>query len=77
MNSKRNMWIGSLFLGAAAAMLSPALHARDPGRNQPGALGNSPGVSGGAPGAGARDPGRNQPGAAGNTGPARRAVRRR
>jgi hypothetical protein len=51
---------------------------RDPGINQPGAVGNvgTPGVGVGAPGAGVRDPGINQPGAVGNTGPARRSVRR-
>lgn len=41
MNIKRSKWIGSLILGVAEAMLSPALHARDPGRNQPGAVGNT------------------------------------
>jgi len=53
-------------------LVHPALGARDPGINQPGAMGN---VGVGAPGVGARDPGINQPGAIGNTGPARRSVR--
>ena len=51
---------------------------RDPGINQPGAMGNrgvaGPGV--GAPGVGVVDPGLNQPGVAGNVGGvARRSVR--
>ena len=50
---------------AALASLLHGVHARDPGLNQPGAIGNR-GV--GAPGAGARDPGLNQPGAMGNRG---------
>ncbi|NJD25318.1 MAG: hypothetical protein FIB06_07910 [Betaproteobacteria bacterium] len=53
---------------------APGVGVRDPGINQPGAVGNigvgAPGV--GAPGVGARDPGINQPGAIGNTGPANR-----
>jgi hypothetical protein len=57
---------------------APGAGVRDPGINQPGAVGNvgTPGVGVGAPGAGVRDPGFNQPGAVGNTGPARRSVRR-
>lgn len=70
----------ALVVGALAVALPGMLHARDPGINQPGALGNprvgAPGVGVGAPGVGAVDPGRNQPGAAGNTGVARRSVRR-
>ena len=55
-----------LTVGAALAVLSGALQARDLGRNQPGAIGGTAGV--GAPGVGVRDPGINQPGAAGNVG---------
>jgi hypothetical protein len=66
MNIKRNMWIGALALGVVAAMLSGALHAVDPGINQPGVIGGTAGV--GAPGVGTRDPGINQPGAMGNVG---------
>ena len=66
MNIKRNKWIAGLaVVGVAAAMLSPGLHAADPGFNQPGARGN---VGVGAPGVGVRDPGLNQPGAMGNVG---------
>jgi len=73
MNIKRNKWIFGLAIGVAAAALSGAVHAWDPGINQPGAAGGTAGV--GAPGVGVRDPGINQPGALGNTGPARRSVR--
>ena len=62
----------------ALASLPQGAHARDPGINQPGAMGNrgvaGPGV--GAPGVGVVDPGLNQPGVAGNVGGvARRSVR--
>jgi len=40
MNSKHNKWINSVIIGVAAATLSGALYARDPGINQPGAIGN-------------------------------------
>ena len=64
---KRFSRIGPLLVaGAALAALSGALHARDPGFNQPGPRGGTAGV--GAPGVGVRDPGINQPGAAGNVG---------
>jgi hypothetical protein len=66
MNSTRNKWIGGLAIGVAAAMLSGALHAVDPGINQPGVRCGTAGV--GAPGAGTWDPGINQPGAMGNVG---------
>jgi hypothetical protein len=66
MDSKRNKWIAGLIIGAAAATLSGALQARDPGINQPGVIGGVPG--GGAPGVGTWDPGINQPGAMGNVG---------
>ncbi|MEE4237746.1 MAG: hypothetical protein V2I51_13590 [Anderseniella sp.] len=66
MNTIRNKWTVGLVIGAAIAALSGALHARDPGFNQPGAVGGVAGV--GAPGAGAWDPGINQPGALGNVG---------
>jgi hypothetical protein len=66
MNSRRNKWISALVIGMAAAMLSSALYALDPGINQPGVIGGVPG--GGAPGVGTRDPGINQPGAMGNVG---------
>jgi hypothetical protein len=66
MNSKRNKWISGLVIGMALAMLSSALYARDPGINQPGAIGGVRGA--GAPGVGKRDPGINQPGAIGNVG---------
>ena len=57
----------ALVVGALVVALPGMLHARDPGINQPGALGN-PRVGVGAPGVGAVDPGRNQPGAVGNVG---------
>jgi hypothetical protein len=66
MDSNRNKWIAGLIIGAAAATLSGALQARDPGINQPGVIGGVPG--GGAPGVGVWDPGINQPGAMGNVG---------
>ena len=66
MNIKRNKWIGGLTIGVATAMLSAAVHAVDPGINQPGVRGGTAGV--GAPGVGVRDPGINQPGAMGNVG---------
>ncbi|HWR91628.1 MAG TPA: hypothetical protein VN300_04345 [Desulfobacterales bacterium] len=66
MNIKRNKWIAGLAVGVAVAMLSGELYARDPGINQPGAVGGTAGV--GAPGVGTRDPGINQPGAMGNVG---------
>lgn len=49
---------------------SPAVAQRDPGLNQPGAVGNRgvAGVGVGAPGVGVVDPGINQPGAMGNRG---------
>lgn len=66
MNINRNKWIVGLAFGVAAAMLSGALYAADPGINQPGVVGGTAGV--GAPGVGAYDPGINQPGAMGNIG---------
>ena len=66
MNSINNRWVFALVAGAAAATLSGALQARDPGINQPGVIGGVPG--GGAPGVGTWDPGINQPGAIGNVG---------
>ena len=54
--------------GRAIALVVGALgvlHARDPGVNQPGTLGDP-----------RMDPGIDQPGAAGNTGVARRTVRK-
>jgi len=65
--SKRTNKLGhALFVGAALVALSGAVHAVDPGVNQPGVRGGKAGV--GAPGVGVRDPGVNQPGAAGNVG---------
>jgi hypothetical protein len=55
-----------LIVGAVLSTLAGTLHARDPGRNQPGVSGGTAGV--GAPGVGVRDPGINQPGAIGNVG---------
>ncbi len=66
MNSINSGWMFALVVGAAAATLSGALQARDPGINQPGVIGGVPG--GGAPGVGTWDPGINQPGAIGNVG---------
>lgn len=66
MNSRCKQRLSALVIGMAAAMLSGALQARDPGINQPGVVGGVPG--GGAPGVGAWDPGLNQPGAMGNVG---------
>jgi hypothetical protein len=74
MTDFRGKWTSRLLIAVCVAMISASLHARDPGFNQPGAIGGMPG--GGAPGVGAWDPGINQPGAIGNTGPARRSVRR-
>src|SRR5262245_24051837 len=80
MKSNRNAWAIAPVVVALALALPDALHARDWGINQPGALGNprmdpgfnQPGavgnVGGGAPGVGVRDPGINQPGAIGNVG---------
>src|SRR5512134_2390781 len=70
MNSRRNKWVRAMLIAAAIAALPGALHARDPGINQPGAVGGTAGV--GAPGRGVYDPGINQPGAAGNVGGAAR-----
>jgi hypothetical protein len=61
----------TLLIAFAAVASMTALHARDPGINQPGAAGGTVGV--GAPGVGVRDPGLNQPGRAGNVGAAPRA----
>lgn len=36
-----NDWMFRLALGAAIATVAAALHARDPGINQPGAIGNT------------------------------------
>jgi hypothetical protein len=72
MNERRSKLGHILVVGAAVAALSGALHARDPGINQPGVRGGTAGV--GAPGVGVRDPGINQPGAAGNVGAARVGV---
>lgn len=74
--SKRRSKVGHILaVGATLAALSGELQARDPGINQPGVRGGTPGV--GAPGPGIRDPGINQPGAAGNVGGvARRTTRR-
>ena len=69
------------------ALVASGALARDPGVNQPGAVGNvgvgapgrgvAPGVGVGAPGVGVVDPGLNQPGVAGNVGgTARRTTRR-
>lgn len=66
MNIKRNSWMGGLAFGLAAAMLSGAVQAYDPGINQPGVIGGTAGV--GVPGVGTWDPGINQPGAMGNVG---------
>lgn len=57
--------VALVFLVAA-----PAAAQRDPGLNQPGAVGNRgvAGVGVGAPGVGVVDPGLNQPGAMGNRG---------
>ena len=75
MRERRNKLGHILIVGAVLATLSGALHARDPGINQPGIRGGTAGV--GAPGVGIRDPGINQPGAAGNVGGvARRTTRR-
>jgi hypothetical protein len=58
----------ALLLATVAA--APAAAQRDPGLNQPGAVGNRgvAGVGVGAPGVGVVDPGINQPGAMGNRG---------
>jgi len=37
----RSKWICGLAIGVAVATFSPALYARDPGLNQPGAIGNT------------------------------------
>ncbi|MBN8507246.1 MAG: hypothetical protein J0L57_01395 [Burkholderiales bacterium] len=55
-----------LLLVGLAVLAAPPGWARDPGFNQPGAVGGTAGP--GAPGAGVRDPGINQPGAVGNRG---------
>lgn len=70
-----NRWAIGLLVVALVA-LPGELHARDPGFNQPGALGNPrvAGVGVGAPGVGVRDPGFNQPGAVGNVGVGARRV---
>jgi hypothetical protein len=57
MKSKRSEWAVALLAAAAAMALPGAMHARDPGINQPGALGNP-----------RMDPGLNQPGMVGNAG---------
>ena len=75
MSKSRNKLGQILVVGAALAALSGALHARDPGINQPGVRGGTAGV--GAPGVGVRDPGINQPGAAGNVGAPGAGVARR
>jgi len=62
MNDARSNLPRSLVLGLVISLMPSTLLARDPGLNQPGAVGNV-GV----------DPGLNQPGAAGNVGaPVRR-----
>jgi hypothetical protein len=65
MNIIRRKWISGLVFGVMIATFSGALHAVDPGINQPGVVGGTAGV--GAPGVGVRDPGINQPGAVGNS----------
>ena len=57
-------------LALAILVAAPADAQRDPGINQPGAMGNRgvAGVGVGAPGVGVVDPGINQPGAMGNRG---------
>lgn len=72
MSGIRNRWIKAMAMVAAASALVGAVHARDPGFNQPGLAGGVPG--GGAPGVGAWDPGINQPGALGNVGLGRPGV---
>ena len=67
--------------GGTAGVGAPGVGVRDPGFNQPGAMGNvgrDPGFNQpGAVGNVGRDPGFNQPGVAGNVGGvARRSVRR-
>jgi len=75
MRERRHKFGHILVVGAALVALAGALHARDPGINQPGVRGGTAGA--GAPGVGIRDPGINQPGAAGNVGGvARRTTRR-
>ena len=66
MNCKLKKWVLGFAIGMAAATFPSALHAWDPGINQPGVAGGTAGV--GAPGVGAWDPGLNQPGAMGNVG---------
>jgi len=41
MNIKGNKWIFALAIGVATATLAGTLYARDPGINQPGAMGNT------------------------------------
>ncbi len=70
--------VSALMVGALIAGFSVTANARDRGINQPGAVGNSPGVAPGLNQPGAvrnvggrvlrRDPGLNQPGRAGNVG---------
>ena len=67
-------WMRALVVATLAVIAPATLQARDPGINQPGAVGNpraDPGVNqpgavgnvgAGGPGAGVRDPGLNQPG---------------
>jgi hypothetical protein len=57
MRTHANPWAIARVVVALAVAWPSALHARDPGINQPGALGNP-----------RMDPGLNQPGAAGNVG---------
>lgn len=72
MSANRSKWMEVLAIAAVASTLVGAVHARDPGINQPGLVGGVPG--GGAPGLGAWDPGINQPGALGNVGVGRPGV---
>jgi len=66
MNQISRRWMHVALAGLITVVLSGPLSARDPGLNQPGAIGGTAGV--GAPGVGVRDPGFNQPGALGNVG---------
>jgi hypothetical protein len=65
MRCNRNARVVVLTIIAFVVASPGALHARDWGHNQPGALGNP-----------RMDPGLNQPGAVGKAGTARRSVRR-
>jgi hypothetical protein len=70
MNTKRSVatlrwWIAAVTMAIVLAGSTPSVQAqRDPGLNQPGAVGNV-----------GRDPGINQPGAAGNVGGSARQTR--